>query len=228
MSLPCWTIRSGLIGYRDALKIQRLLFTARRAGLIEDVQWLLEHPPTITTGKRGDARGHLVADERELTRLGIPVVETDRGGDITYHGPGQLIGYMIFDLNRRYQDVFRFLREVEEVLIRVLHTWGVAGQRREGLTGVWVGDMKIASIGIKMSWWVTMHGFALNVASDLSGFDHIIPCGIENVGMTSLTHQVKHAVSLDEVASRVIEQVEAVFGAVPIPRCLDEILEQIA
>ncbi|MEE2992922.1 MAG: lipoyl(octanoyl) transferase LipB [Gemmatimonadota bacterium] len=197
--------------YEESLTVQRSLFTARRAGLIDHVFMLLEHPPLYTIGRRYKARDHLLVSEDELTRRGIPVYETDRGGDITYHGPGQLVGYPIFDLTEWYQDVFRYLRDLEEVIIRVVADYGIQAERIDGLTGVWVQNEKIAALGIKMSWWVTRHGFSLNVDPDLCMYDHIIPCGIFDKSVTSLSKILESRINMDQVSNHLIRHMASVF-----------------
>jgi lipoate-protein ligase B len=197
--------------YEESLTVQRSLFTARRAGLIDHVFMLLEHPPLYTIGRRYKARDHLLVSEDELTRRGIPVYETDRGGDITYHGPGQLVGYPIFDLTEWYQDVFRYLRDLEEVIIRVVADYGIQAERIDGLTGVWVQNEKIAALGIKMSWWVTRHGFSLNVDPDLCMYDHIVPCGIFDKSVTSLSKILESRINMDQVSNHLIKHMASVF-----------------
>ena len=197
--------------YEESLTVQRSLFTARRAGLIDHVFMLLEHPPVYTIGRRYKARDHLLVSEDELASRGIPVYETDRGGDITYHGPGQLVGYPIFDLSAWYQDVFRYLRDLEEVIIRVVADYGIQAERIDGLTGVWVQNEKIAALGIKMSWWVTRHGFSLNVDPDLGMYDHIIPCGIFDKSVTSLSKILESRVNMDQVSNHLIKHMASVF-----------------
>ncbi len=207
----CWILQPGRMDYEESLTVQRSLFTARRAGLIDHVFMLLEHPPVYTIGRRYKARDHLLVSEDELASRGIPVYETDRGGDITYHGPGQLVGYPIFDLSAWYQDVFRYLRDLEEVIIRVVADYGIQAERIDGLTGVWVQNEKIAALGIKMSWWVTRHGFSLNVDPDLSMYDHIIPCGIFDKSVTSLSKILESRINMDQVSNHLIRHMASVF-----------------
>ncbi|MEK6768400.1 MAG: lipoyl(octanoyl) transferase LipB, partial [Gemmatimonadota bacterium] len=174
----------GLVPYGEALERQRLLADDRIAGrLPHDTLLLLEHPPVVTLG-RGTKNTSLPMDPEALRRRGIDVFEIERGGDVTYHGPGQLVGYPIFDLTQHRQDLHWFLRQLEEALIVALGTLGIPGERRAGYTGVWTAGRKIASIGIHVRQWVTWHGFALNVTTDLAAFDLIVPCGIPNVVMT--------------------------------------------
>jgi lipoyl(octanoyl) transferase len=179
--------RLGMIAYGEALALQRQLVEQRRADAIPDVLLLVEHPPVLTLGVRGDGgKSHILASPEALTALGIEVFETGRGGDITYHGPGQIVGYPIVNLKPDRCDVHRYVRDLEEVLIRVAADYGIAARRIEGLTGVWVGDEKLAAIGVRISRWITSHGFALNHTTNLSNFDLIVPCGIADRGVTSL------------------------------------------
>src|SRR6478752_4215652 len=179
--------RLGLMAYADALSLQRSLVEERRAGAIPDLLLLVEHPPVLTLGVRGDGgRSHILATPEALAASGIEVFETGRGGDITYHGPGQIVGYPIVNLKPDRCDVHRYVRDLEEVLIRVAADYGITGRRIDGLTGVWVGEEKLAAIGVRISRWVTSHGFALNHRTDLSHFGLIVPCGIADRGVTSL------------------------------------------
>jgi lipoyl(octanoyl) transferase len=179
--------RLGLVSYGEALALQRDLVEQRRAGSVGDLLLLVEHPAVLTLGVRGDGgRSHILASPEVLAERGIDVVETGRGGDITYHGPGQIVGYPILDLNPDRRDVHRYVRDLEEVLIRVAAACGIRAGRVPGLTGVWVGDEKLAAIGVRIQRWITSHGFALNHTTDLSAFDLIVPCGIADRGVTSL------------------------------------------
>ena len=171
--------------YGDALELQQRLVAERRAEAVGDVLLLVEHPPVLTLGVRG-GRSHILASEAELAHRRIEVVETGRGGDVTYHGPGQIVGYPVVDLNPDRRDVHRYVRDIEEVLIRVAAEFGIAAGRIAGLTGVWVGGEKLAAIGVRIQRWVTSHGFALNHSTDLSHFNLIVPCGIADRGVTSL------------------------------------------
>lgn len=188
--LPCQLISlSGLTRFDEAFALQQQLAAHRREGRIVDTLLLMEHPPTITLG-RGSCEDDLLTDRAILARQGIEVVNVDRGGEITYHAPGQIVGYPILDLSRHGRDLHRYLRRLEDVLIRLLAGYGLPGRRIAGLTGVWVGDTKIAAIGIKVTRWITMHGFALNVSLDLTPMRRdIVPCGIADKGVTSLAEQ---------------------------------------
>ncbi len=194
--------RLGLVPYPEAWALQNRLADARRAGLAPDTLILLEHPHTYTIGRSG-TRDHVFLTEAELAARGITCLEVDRGGDVTYHGPGQLVGYPIFDLGPQ-PDVGRYLRNLEDCLIETLGDFGIAAGRLSGYTGVWIGDRKIAAIGVKVSQGVTTHGFALNVSTDLSLFTHILPCGIPDKGVTSMALDVGRAPAMTEVEARVM------------------------
>jgi lipoyl(octanoyl) transferase len=206
-------IDAGEVPYEQAWAWQRELVAQRAAGAREDALLLLEHPPTITLG-RGAHREHLLVAPDELARRGVALVETDRGGDVTYHAPGQIVGYPILKLSRHGGDVLRYLRDLEEVLIRALATYGLRGERTEQLTGGWVEGAKIAAIGVRVSAsGVTSHGFALNVATDLAGFGQIVPCGIRDRGVTSLAALLGAPPSMEEVRGRVLDAFAEVFHA---------------
>lgn len=203
--------RLGTVPYREAWDLQRERVAQRAAGAIPDTLLLLSHPPVVTLGKGGSI-DHLVGSDADLERRGVEFVETDRGGDITFHGPGQIVGYTIVDLATRERDLHRFLRELEEVLIRALADFGLAAGRTPGLTGVWVGDAKVAAIGIRVSRWITHHGFALNVDTDLSFFDLIVPCGIGDRGVTSMTELLGRAVERERVEDALERSFGGIFG----------------
>ncbi len=183
---PLRVMHLGRVPYADALELQRALARQRIAGELEDdVLMLLEHPPVVTLGRTAKAR-NLIASPDYLRERGVEVFEVERGGDVTFHGPGQLVGYPIVDLRRHKQDLHWYLRQLEEALIRAVGRYGIAGERNPAYTGVWTGGRKIASIGVHVSRGVTTHGFAVNVDNDLQPFEWIVPCGIDNVRMTSL------------------------------------------
>jgi lipoyl(octanoyl) transferase len=208
--------RLGLLPYRDALALQRSLVEERRADRVGDLLLLVEHPHVLTLGVRGDGgRGHILATDEALAMRGIEVVEAGRGGDITYHGPGQLVGYPIIDLKPDRQDVHRYVRDLEEVLIRLSADYGIEAERVPGLTGVWVGREKLAAIGVRIARWVTSHGFALNVSTDLEQFNLIVPCGIADRGVTSLERLLGRRVDMDEVERRVTSHFRDVFARLP-------------
>jgi lipoyl(octanoyl) transferase len=204
--------RPGRVSYADGLALQRSLVEARRAGHIDDVLLLLEHPHVLTLGSRGDrGRSHILATSEVLHSRGVEVCDTGRGGDITYHGPGQLVGYPIMDLRPDRCDVHRYVRDIEEVLIRTAADFGVHTQRVDGLTGVWAGRDKLAAIGVRIARWITSHGFALNVTTDLSYFNLIIPCGIVDRGVTSLARLAARPVDAADVQNRVVTHFCDVF-----------------
>jgi len=205
----------GLTDYKTTWDLQRQLFDLRVAGKGSDVLILNEHNHVYTLGKSSNA-DHLLAGTSELRTRGAEVFQIDRGGDITYHGPGQLVGYPILDLNNYYNDVHRYLREIEEVLIRTLSDFGITACRDSDYTGVWVGSDKIAAIGVKVSHWTTMHGFALNINTDLSYFDRIIPCGIFHRGVTSMQQILGKEISLTDVSQSITMHFGEVFGVEPI------------
>lgn len=199
----------GRTRYSEAWKLQQQLWDLRVRGEVGDLLLFTEHEPVYTVGKGGD-ENHVLAGEEELLRTGAEMFRIDRGGDVTYHGPGQIVGYPIIDLNAR-PDLHRYLRDLEEVIICALRTFGIAGVREEGLTGVWVGGDKVAALGVKVSRWVTMHGFALNVATDLQRFDRIIPCGIFHKGVTSMQQLLRREVPLSEVQGELARKFAEVF-----------------
>jgi lipoyl(octanoyl) transferase len=194
--------RLGLVPYDAAWQLQNRIADARRAGTAPDTLILLEHPHTYTIGRSG-TRDHVFLTDAEMAARGITCLDVDRGGDVTYHGPGQLVGYPIFDLGLN-PDVGLYLRNLEGCLIDVLTDFGISSGRLSGYTGVWLGDRKIAAIGIKVSQGVTTHGFALNVSTDLSLFTHILACGIPDKGVTSMAVELGSAPSMKDVEEAVI------------------------
>jgi lipoyl(octanoyl) transferase len=204
--------RLGRVPYAEGLALQDALVARRRAGEIPDTLLLLEHPHVITLGTGSHAENILIGRE-ERERLGIELFPAGRGGDVTYHGPGQLVGYPIFDLKPDRCDLHRYLRDLEEVLIRVAADFGLEGARRTGMTGVWVADRKVAAIGVRISsGWITSHGFALNVSTELAFFDAIVPCGIREHGVTSISAELGLDVPMEGVEDAVVRHVGAVFG----------------
>jgi lipoyl(octanoyl) transferase len=204
--------RLGVVPYAEALALQRQLVDDRREGRVGDVLLLVEHPHVLTLGVRGDGgRSHILATDAALASRGVDVFETGRGGDITYHGPGQIVGYPILDLKPDRCDVHRYVRDLEEVLIRVAADYGLAGERVQGLTGVWIGGEKVAAIGVRIARWITSHGFALNVSTDLEYFNLIVPCGIPDRGVTSLSRVLGRAVDRAEVEDRLIQRFTEIF-----------------
>jgi lipoyl(octanoyl) transferase len=199
--------------YAEALDLQRSLADQRRAGHITDTLLLVEHPHVLTLGVRGDGgRSHILASADTLASRGVAVHETGRGGDITYHGPGQIVGYPIIDLKPDRCDVHRYVRDLEDVLMRTAGDYGIRAQRVDGLTGVWVGQEKLAAIGVRIARWITSHGFALNVSTNLDYFELIVPCGIGDRGVTSLERLLGRTVGLAEVQSRIASHFCNVFS----------------
>jgi lipoyl(octanoyl) transferase len=204
--------RLGRIGYAEGVELQKSLVQKRVAGEIDDTLLFVEHPPVITLGVK--TRGNLAnvrADAPVLAAHGVEVHESGRGGDVTFHGPGQLVGYPIVDLKPDRQDVHRYVRDLEEVLIRTAADFGITAGRVAGFSGAWVGDRKLAAIGVRISRWVTSHGFALNVTTDLAGFDLIVPCGIRDRGVTSLSALLGREVAMADVEGSVVTHFAAVF-----------------
>ena len=203
----------GTVPYEKALEYQESLLAKRIAEEIQDSLILLEHPPTITTGRKGNT-GNLLVREEYLKKHGISFIRASRGGDITFHGPGQIVGYPILNLKNHEMDIRKHLRSIEEVIIRTLDDFEIEGRRVDGVTGVWVKRSKIASIGIAIRKWVTYHGFALNVSTDLDYFDLILSCGITDVRITSIESWLgnKENVRTGDVTQSVIKNFMGVFG----------------
>ena len=202
----------GLVPYAEALALQSDLVGRRRAGDIPDQLLLLQHPHVITLGT-ASSRAHIVADQSRLQELGIDLVDVGRGGDVTYHGPGQLVGYPILDLEPDRKDVHRYLRDLESVLVHTLGEMGIQGEPVPDLTGVWVDGRKIAAIGVRISsGWITSHGVALNVSNDLSFFETIVPCGIQDVSVTSVSQELGRPVGVPDILGIVSRAFSEVFG----------------
>lgn len=213
--------------YADALALQRAAAMARLSGVLsDDVLLLVEHPPVITLGRSTKA-GTLLASSEQLAARGVELFDVERGGDVTFHGPGQLVGYPIVNLEQHTQDLHWYLRRLEEVMIRALAACGIEAARNPGKTGVWVRDRKIASIGVHARQWVTWHGFALNVTTDLSFFDLMVPCGIQDVVMTSVERELLAATEgpclapsptlFDDVRARTVSAFASLFSLTPQP-----------
>jgi len=209
--------RLGVVSYNDALELQKHLVERRKSNEIPDQLLLLEHPPVITLGvKTRNDRSHVVAAPEVLEEEGVEIFESGRGGDVTYHGPGQLVGYPIMDLRPDRCDVHRYVRDLEEMLIRVAASFGVSANRLPGLTGVWVGDDKLAAIGVRIARWITSHGFAINVSTNLAHFNLIVPCGIVGKGVTSLERLTGRTFDMDEVADSAATAFAGVFDRSPV------------
>lgn len=208
--------RLGRVDYDEASDLQKRLVEERRAGTVGDLLLLVEHPPVITLGARNRVSvSHIVASDEQLRAEGVTVHETGRGGDVTYHGPGQIVGYPILDLRPDRRDVHAYVRDLEEALILALRQLGIDGTRVPGLSGVWIGEAgreeKVAAIGVRISRWITSHGFALNVSTNLDHFRLIVPCGIADRGVTSIERVLGGAVSMRNVEEAVIAGMRTVF-----------------
>jgi len=210
VAVPAWLLRLDRVAYAEAWEFQKRAVAARAAEEIPDLLILLEHPHVYTLGRSGHAENVLL-DEAALRAAGAELFWVDRGGDVTYHGPGQLVGYPIIHLPRLGKDTHQHLRRIEETLIRTLGDFGLAARRDPTYTGVWVGDEKVAAIGVRVARWVTSHGFALNVDPDLSYFGNIIPCGIQEKGVTSLARLLKRPVTRAEVEPILLGHFAEVF-----------------
>lgn len=202
----------GTIPYAEGVDLQRRLVEQRKSDAIPDQLLLLEHPPVITLGvKTRDNRSHIVATPQTLQDEGVEVFESGRGGDVTYHGPGQLVGYPIIDLRPDRCDVHRYVRDLEQTLIQAVARFDVIADRTAGLTGIWVGDKKLAAIGVRIARWITSHGFALNVTTKLEHFNLIVPCGIADKGVTSLERLTGHHVGIESVIPAITDAFASVF-----------------
>jgi lipoyl(octanoyl) transferase len=213
--IPLLVTNIGRTRYAETWALQQELWKLRQANALQDTLLLTEHDHVYTLGKSTDDN-HLLASQDELKSSGTEVFHVDRGGDITYHGPGQIVGYPIIDLNNYFLDIHRYLRSLEEVIIRTLNAFGILAVREKDMTGVWVNDEKIAAIGVKVSRWVTMHGFALNVNTDVSKFDRIIPCGIFHKGVTSMQRTMGHEVNIESVHEAIVASFADVLGSQPV------------
>jgi lipoyl(octanoyl) transferase len=218
VSSPLEVRRLGVVDYAGARALQLVLVQDRHAGRIPDILLLLQHPPVITLGIKGDGgRSHILAPAEALAALGVEVHEAGRGGDVTYHGPGQVVGYPIINLRPDRADVHRYVRDVEEVMIRVCADYGLQAGRIAGMTGTWIDPgtshaAKIGAIGVRISRWITSHGFAFNVSTRLDHFDLIVPCGLAGRRVTSLEQELGRSVPLEDVEEALVRHFAAVFG----------------
>ncbi len=226
----CQSIDLGLIGYAEAYALQQRVVAARKAGAIEDVLLLCEHSHVITQGRNGK-REHLLVSEHVLRQKGVEYYETSRGGDITYHGPGQIVGYPILNLSAIRRDVVWYVRTLEEAMIRATAEFGISAERVAGKTGIWVSagnaEEKLAAIGVHISRWVTSHGFAYNVSTDLRNFDLIVPCGIADRKATSLEKLLGRNVGEKEVAARIARHLGELLGLEMKEASKKELLEKL-
>jgi len=220
----------GLIGYAEAWELQKRVVAARKADAIEDVLLFCEHPPVITLGRSGK-RENLLASEHVLRQKGVEFHASDRGGDITYHGPGQIVGYPILNLGAIRRDVVWYVRMLEEAMIRATAEFGITAERVAGKTGIWVRagstEEKLAAIGVRISRWVTSHGFAYNVSTDLRNFDLIVPCGIADRKATSLEKLLGRSVEQKEVAPRIAKHLGEVLGVEMKEATKRELMEKL-
>jgi lipoyl(octanoyl) transferase len=221
-----WIVNAGHIAYGPAFDLQREIVAARKAGAVPDVLLFCEHPHVITLGRNGDTK-NLLAGANVLKQMNVEFAETDRGGDITYHGPGQIVGYPILDLTQHKRDVRWYVEQLEEVMIRTAADYGLAARRVLCRHGIWIdaptGEEKLAALGVHLSRWVTSHGFAFNVSTDLRFFDLIIPCGIKDKRATSLERALGRSVSLDEARFRLTTHFAELFHAEPETKSLAEL-----
>jgi lipoyl(octanoyl) transferase len=207
----CHVEQLGLVDYGHAWELQKFKVAERKAGRTPDTLLLLEHPHVYTLG-RNARREHLLIHPSRLDAIGAELFQTDRGGDVTYHGPGQLVGYPVFDLTQHRRDIAWYMRSLEEVFIGVAGDFGIQAGRIAPLTGVWVENAKLVAMGVHISRWITSHGFAFNVQTDLRYFEWIVPCGIPNKGVTSLEKLLRRRVTMEEAIERVIAHFGRVFG----------------
>lgn len=210
MGCVCEVKHLGLVDYSEGLTLQNAFVDARKRDLVSDTLLLLEHPHVVTFGRNAQ-KSNLIAENKLLEKLGVEVHETGRGGDVTYHGPGQVVGYPIINLSPDRCDVHKYVRDIEEVMLRTAADFGISANRIQGLTGIWVGQEKLAAIGVRISRWVTMHGFAFNVTTNLDYFKLIVPCGISDRGVTSLEKLLGKKVPLAEVEQRLALHFGQVF-----------------
>jgi lipoate-protein ligase B len=210
-SMTCVVYSLGLIEYGQAYELQKRLHSARLKGKISDTLLLLEHHPTLTIGKSGSMKNILVSKDK-LTNKGIAIFSIDRGGDVTFHGPGQLVGYHIIDLSHRGKDIHRYVHDLEEIIIRTLNDFSIGADSDEGNAGVWVENEEVAAIGLSVRSWVTMHGFALNVNPNLEYFSLINPCGFSDRKATSMSKILGHEVLMEEVTNRLIANLSKIFA----------------
>ncbi len=228
---PLWVVNAGRIAYSPAFDLQRQIVAARKSRAVPDVLLFCEHPHVITLGRNG-LRENLLAGERVLAQMNVEFHETDRGGDITYHGPGQIVGYPILDLSEHRRDVRWYVEELEEVMIRTAADYGLSARRILCRHGIWIdsiaGEEKLAALGVHLSRWVTSHGFAFNVSTDLRFFDLIVPCGIKDKRATSLERALGRGVSMDEARARLSAHFAEIFGCETQAISLSELRQAVA
>jgi lipoate-protein ligase B len=223
----CLLLKLDMVEYGEAWQLQKRLFTARMSGRIEDILITLQHPPTYTLGRRDKNVNHFLIDKDQLRNRGFSIYKVDRGGAATYHGPGQIVCYPIIGMKAFTEDFYFYLRMLEEVMIRTLQNYKIKSRRIEGLTGVWVGEEKVGFAGVRIVGGTTMHGFSLNVINDLSPFDMIVPCGIENITITSLSKLLKTNIDIRETEDLIIRNFNNVFKTKTHIASVKEVLEKI-
>jgi lipoyl(octanoyl) transferase len=223
----CLLLKLDLVEYGKAWKLQKRLFSIKQSNQIEDILITLQHPPTYTLGRRNKKTNHLLTDENQLRNMGYSIYRTDRGGATTYHGPEQIVCYPIIGIKSYTGDYYNYLRMLEEVMIKTLLDYKIKSRRDEGYTGVWVGKEKIGFVGVRIGGGATMHGFSLNVNNDLSPFNMIVPCGIHNVIITSISRLLKTNVDIKETTTLIIRNFADVFGVEMQAISLEELLEEI-
>ena len=223
----CLLLKPGMVEYGEAWQLQKRLFTARMSGRVEDILITLQHPPTYTLGRRDKNVNHFLIDKKQLRNRGFSIYRVDRGGAVTYHGPGQIVCYPIIGMKAFTEDYYFYLRMLEEVMIKTLRDYKIKSRRIEGLTGVWVGDEKVGFTGVRIVSGTTMHGFSLNVINDLSPFNMIVPCGIENITITSLSELLKTNIDIRETEDLIIRNFNNVFKTETHITSVEAVLEQI-
>ena len=223
----CLLLKLDLVEYGKAWKLQKRLFNLRQSNQIEDVLIILQHPPTYTLGRRNKKTNHFLTDENQLRNMGYFIYRTDRGGAATYHGPGQIVCYPIIGMKSYTEDYYHYLRMLEEVMIKTLRDYKIKSRRDERYTGVWVEKEKIGFVGVRIVGGTTMHGFSLNVNNDFSPFKMIVPCGIQDVMITSISKLLKTNVDTKETTTLIIRNFADVFGVEMQTISLEEILEEI-
>ena len=223
----CHLLKLDLVEYGKAWNLQKRLFNLRQSNQIEDVLIILQHPPTYTLGRRNKKTNHFLADENQLRNMGYSIYRTDRGGAATYHGPGQIVCYPIIGMKSYTEDYYHYLRMLEEVMIKTLQNYKIKSRRDERYTGVWVEKEKIGFVGVRIVGGTTMHGFSLNVNNDFSPFKMIVPCGIQDVMITSISKLLKTNVDTKETTTLIIRNFADVFGVEMQTISLEEILEEI-
>ena len=223
----CLLLKPGMVEYGEAWQLQKRLFTARMSGRVEDILITLQHPPTYTLGRRDKNVNHFLIDKKQLRNRGFSIYRVDRGGAATYHGPGQIVCYPIIGMKAFTEDYYFYLRMLEEVMIKTLRFYKIKSRRIEGLTGVWVGEEKVGFTGVRIVGGTTMHGFSLNVINDLSPFDMIVPCGIENVTITSLSKVLKTNIDIRETEDLIIRNFNNVFKVETRITNIEDVIKQI-